>query len=140
MTEETTETKTYPLNTWLGFRDASALKNPETGDGRPCLTRFFEELKGCDTNVLSNHPKVRCLSLQVGKCWVETFLCLRFPLTGDSLEMPTNETERGRGGERGREGGAFRERNGFWKELDCIEQTIALTNNTENKTGTARTF
>ena len=67
---------------------------------------------------------------------METFLCLRFPLTGDSLEMPTNETEREREGG----GGAFRERNGFWKELDCNEQTIARTNNTENKTGTARTF
>ena len=69
---------------------------------------------------------------------METFLCLRFPLTGDSLEMPTNETERER--ERRGAGGAFRERNGFWKELDCNKQTIARTNNTENKTGTARTF
>ena len=32
---------------------------------------------------------------------METFLRLRFPLTGDSLEMPTNETERER--ERGEE-------------------------------------
>ena len=52
--------------------------------------------------------------------------------------MKQREGERER--ERGREGGAFRERNGFWKELDCNEQTIARTNNTENKTGTERTF
>ena len=52
--------------------------------------------------------------------------------------MKQREGERER--ERGREGGAFRERNGFWKELDCNEQTIARINNTENKTGTARTF
>ena len=49
--------------------------------------------------------------------------------------MKQRERERERGA-----GGAFRERNGFWKKLDCIEQTIARTNNTENKTGPARTF
>ena len=51
--------------------------------------------------------------------------------------MKQREREREKGGGAG---GAFRERNGFWKELDCNKQTIARTNNTENKTGTARTF